>query len=249
MDSFIGWIGGKKALRDQIIQRFPPDVCRYIEVFGGAGWVLLRQEKHAPLEVYNDADGELVNLFRCVKFHATELQRELQWCINSREVFNDYRVGAPGLTDIQRAARFFVLVKYSYGCDRSSYGCISKPGVANTIEGLEEIHQRLQRVVIEHKDFADLIRVYDRPDALFYCDPPYMGSEGHYEEKFTRADHVRLRDTLKSIKGHFLLSYNDCPGVRELYEGFTIEEVSREHNMAKRYGAGRYAEVLIQKCQ
>lgn len=245
MDSFIGWIGGKKALRDQIIQRFPPGMGRYIEAFGGAGWVLLRKEKHASMEVYNDAAGDLVNLFRCVKFHPAELQRELQWCINSREVFNDYRVGAPGLTDIQRAARFFVLVKYSYGCDRSSYGCISKPGVVNTIEDLEHVHQRLQRVVIEHKDFADLVRVYDRPDALFYCDPPYMGSEGHYEEKFTQADHVRLRDTLQDIQGRVLLSYNDSPAIRELYEGFTIEAVKREHNLAKRYGAGRYAELLI----
>ena len=245
MDSFIGWIGGKKALRDQIIQRFPPEVGRYIEVFGGAGWVLLRKDKHAPLEVYNDADGELVNLFRCVKFHPAELQRELLWCVNSREVFNDYRVGAPGLTDIQRAARFFVLVKYSYGCDRSSYGCISKSGVSNAIADLELVHQRLQRVVIERKDFADLIRVYDRPDALFYCDPPYMGSEGHYEEKFTQADHVRLRDTLQGIQGRFLLSYNDSTAIRELYEGFTIEEVSREHNIAKRYEAGKYAELLI----
>ncbi len=245
MDSVIGWIGGKKALRDQIIQRFPPEMGRYIEVFGGAGWVLLRKDKHASLEVYNDADGELVNLFRCVKFHPAELQRELEWCINSREVFNDYRASAPGLTDIQRAARFFMLVKYSYGCDRSSYGCTSKPGVTNAIDDLGLIHQRLQRVVIEHKDFADLICVYDRPDALFYSDPPYMGSEGHYEEKFAQADHVRLRDTLKGIKGRFILSYNDCPAVRELYEGFAIEAVNREHNIAKRYGAGKYEELLI----
>lgn len=126
-----------------------------------------------------------------------------------------------------------------------SYGCTYKPGVANAIDDLGLIHQRLQRVVIEHKDFADLIRVYDRPDALFYCDPPYMGSEGHYEEKFAQADHVRLRDTLKGIKGLFILSYDDCPAVHDLYEGFTIEAVNREHNIAKRYGAGKYGELLI----
>lgn len=90
-----------------------------------------------------------------------------------------------------------------------------------------------------------LIRVFDSPDALFYCDLPYIGSEGHYEEKFIWADHMRLRDALKGIKGHFLLSHNDGSLVRERYEGFTIEAVWRENNMAKRYGAGRYAELLI----
>jgi DNA adenine methylase len=218
---------------------------RYIEVFGGAGWVLLRKDKHASFEVYNDADGELVNLFRCVKFHPAELQRELEWCINSREVFNDYRAGIPGLTDIQRAARFFMLVKYSYGCDRTSYGCTSKPGMANAIADLDLIHQRLQRVVIEHKDFADIIRAYDRPDALFYCDPPYMGTEAYYDVRFTWSDHERLCERLRNIKGRFLLSYNECPAVRELYQGYTIEAVSRSHNLAMRYDAEGYAELLI----
>ncbi len=61
MDSFIGWVGGKKALRDQIIARFPSDPPkRYIEVCGGAGWVLFRKEKTAgQLEVFNDINGDL----------------------------------------------------------------------------------------------------------------------------------------------------------------------------------------------
>ena len=106
MESFIGWIGGKRALRRAILERFPDDeVGRYIEVFGGAAWVLFAKEKKAnQLEVYNDINGNLVNLFRCVKYHCGELQRELEWMLTSREQFFDCltQYQARGLTDIQR---------------------------------------------------------------------------------------------------------------------------------------------------
>lgn len=71
MDSFISWIGGKKLLRKRVVEEFPDSNTydRYVEVFGGAGWVLFSKDKHAEMEVYNDANGNLVNLFRCVKYH------------------------------------------------------------------------------------------------------------------------------------------------------------------------------------
>ncbi len=104
MDSLMPWIGGKKLLRDAVIARFPDKFERYVEVFGGAAWVLFRKDQHAKIEVYNDADSNLVNLFRCVKYHPAELQRELSLLINSRETFADYRSqhNVSGMTDIQR---------------------------------------------------------------------------------------------------------------------------------------------------
>lgn len=87
---------------------------------------------------------------------------------------------------------------------------------------------------------------YDRPDAFFYADPPYFSTEDMYEVGFSWDDHVRLRDTLKNIKGRFLLSYNDCPEIRELYEGFSLFDFSRTHSMAQRYEAGKeFKEMLI----
>ena len=120
MDSLIPWIGGKKLLRDAIIARFPSGkIGRYIEVFGGAAWILFRCERHADMEVYNDYDGNLVNLFRCAKYHPAELDRELSLLLNSREMFYDFLdwQSCRGTTDIQRAARFFMLVRCSYGAD------------------------------------------------------------------------------------------------------------------------------------
>ena len=103
--------------------------------------------------------------------------------------------------------------------------------------------------MIENKDFEALIRQYDRPNAFFYCDPPYFATENYYKDVgFTKADHIRLRDTLLQISGKFLVSYNDCPEIRELWnrQGIAIEEISRLNNLVQRYEGGcMYNELLI----
>ena len=103
------------------------------------------------------------------------------------------------------------------------------------------VSKRLERVVVEHKDFEALIKQYDCPDALFYCDPPYHTTEKHYSEKFAEADHYRLNTVLKELKGRFILSYNDDDFIRELYKDFNIEAVSRQNNMS----SGAFKEVII----
>lgn len=248
MNSFFGWIGGKKLLRKEIVGRFPKEFDRYIEVFGGAGWVLFYKEKHADLEVYNDANSDLVNLFRCVKYHCAELLRELSFSLNSREFFMDFReqYNVRGLTDIQRAARFFMLLKTSYGSDVRSYGCVKKD-ISNAIQYLNDIEKRLLKVVIENKDFEGLIKVYDKHDALFYLDPPYYGTEKYYQASFNSEDHIRLFNALKGIKGKFILSYNDCEFIRDLYKDYIIEELERNHNLRSRCSESdkRYKELII----
>ena len=246
MNSPITRIGGKKLLRKTICERFPETGTfdRYVEVFGGAGWVLFYKDKHAKLEVYNDAGGELVNLMRCIKYHAGELQREIDGYCNAREFFEDVsaQLSMRGLTDIQRAARYFLRMKISFGADGRTYGCNAK-NLSNAVEYLTDVQQRLMSssVVIEHKDFENLIKVYDRPKALLYCDPPYHSTEKYYDVQFTEADHIRLRDTLSAIKGKFLLSYNDDEFIRELYKNYKIEAVERQNNIS----GGRFKELII----
>ncbi len=244
MNSPITRIGGKKLLRKTICERFPEDFDRYIEVFGGAGWVLFYKDRHAKLEVYNDADGELVNLMRCIKYHAGELQREIDGYCNAREFFEDIsvQINVRGFTDIQRAARYFLRMKLSFGADGRTYGCNTK-NLSNAIEYLTDVQRRLlsTSVVIEHKDFENLIKVYDRPKALFYCDPPYHTTEKYYDVQFTEADHIRLQNTLTAIKGRFLLSYNDDDFVRDLYKGFNISAVERNNSLS----VGKFKELII----
>jgi len=246
MNSFISWIGGKRLLRKKILAEFPQETNynRYIEVFGGAGWVLFAKDKHATLEVYNDVNGELVNLFRVVKYHSEALQKELDWILMSREVFFNAIQETRGLTDIQRAARFWIAIKESFGTDCRSFGVRPK-ALINAVEFLRDASVRLKNVVIENVDFEQLIKTYDRPDALFYLDPPYFEAEKYYPDRFNPDDHVRLRNVLGRIKGKFVLSYNDSPKIRELYQNYQIIAAERFDNLTARAGGKVYKEIIV----
>lgn len=147
--------------------------------------------------------------------------------------------------DVRRAAMFMKLLRYSYSSSCKSYA--SQPFDIRRLFGLiTELKNRMANVVVENQDFETLINHYDRPDAFFYADPPYFSTEDMYAVGFNLDDHVRLKDTLKNIKGKFLLSYNDCPEIRELYNGFSLFDFSRTHSMAQRYEAGKeFKELLI----
>ncbi len=282
MNSIISWVGGKKALRDLIYLRMPPQYDRYIEVFGGGGWVLFGKPLDKCMEVYNDFNSNLANLFYCVRERPMALIKELSFLpLNSRDEFvtlrkfltmeefksehlseeleiathflkepeaaeiRDILMERAALGDVKRAAAFYKIIRYSYGSGCTSYGC--QPfDIRKTFTIIWEANRRLKDTVIENKDFEALIRQYDRPNAFFYCDPPYYETEGHYEVVFRKEDHVRLRDTLKGIQGKFMVSYNDCEYIRELYRDFQIEAVTRINNMAQRYDSGsEFPEVLI----
>lgn len=244
MNSFIGWIGGKKLLRKEIIVRFPEKYGRYVEVFGGAGWVLFGLDpKPGRMEVYNDANGDLVNLFRCIKYHADAVQQELDWLLQSRETFMQC-LSQRGETDIQRAARYFYQIKESFGCDTRTFATAPKP-LINATAYLVKVRERLQHVVIENLDFERLLKVYDRPDALFYLDPPYHGTEKYYQADFSDSDHQRLRDVLRTVKGKWVLSYNDDEYIRGLYGDYRIEGIERNNTLSGDTNSRKYKELII----
>ena len=284
MNSFIAWVGGKKALRKLIYTMFPVQFDRYIEVFGGGGWVLFGKPPNLKrkLEVYNDYNSNLANLFYCVKNRTCAFLLELGFLpINSRDEFSmirtflekqepdttflqeeltlaDQNLSPPDyeeiraillenaqMTDVKRAAAFFKLIRYSYGSGCTSFGC--QPfDVRKCFDAIWQASHRLSETVIENKDFEALIRQYDRDNAFFYCDPPYYETEGHYEVVFRKEDHMRLRDTLKACRGKWMVSYNDCDFIRELYDGYYITAVTRLNNLAQRYEGGcEFPEVII----
>lgn len=159
MNSFITWIGGKKQLRETIVSRFPKEgIQKYVEVFGGAGWVLFHREKYAPKEVYNDINSNLVNLFRMMQHHPEAVEKELEYALNSREMYQMCRktIDREDLTEIQRAARFLFLIKTSYGGKVSSFGCQTRDILQ--LKNLEEVKKRLSTVLIENRSFEELIK-------------------------------------------------------------------------------------------
>lgn len=248
MDSFISWIGGKKALRKKIVEQFPQKgtYSRYVEVFGGAGWILFSSDRHAKMEVYNDVNGNLINLFRCVKYHPDALQDELQYMLISREQFYDAKeqINIRGMTDIQKAARFFIMIKESFGSDLRSFGLRARD-LDKAKEYLYEVSKRLNRAVIENLDFERILKNYDKSDTLFYLDPPYYRTEKYYPDRFMPEDHERLKDALTEIKGKFVLSYNACDYIKTLYDRYNVIEVERTHNLVQKKEKPRYHELII----
>ena len=251
INSFMAWVGGKKALRDEVLARFPRNYKRYIEVFGGAGWVLFHKPPGNDFEVFNDFNGNLVNLYRCVREQPEALRDELRYMLNSRldfEYMKQMLHSKAVLPDVRRAAYYYALIRYSYVAGTSSFG--GQPhAMWNNFPLIESAAGRLQKVVIENKDCVKLIRQYDRPESFFYCDPPYYNADQYYEAVSTDGfDHAGLADALLGIKGKFLLSYNDCPEIRALYDrpGIVVEGISRLSNIAQRYENGKqYPELLI----
>lgn len=246
MNSFISWIGGKKILRKHIINNFPIDFENYIEVFGGAGWVLFGKEP-SKFEVFNDIDSELINLYRVIKYHSEALQKELDFMLISREEFlNNKNKDTCGLTDIQRAARYFYIIKSSFGANKCSFGA-KKIDLINSIEYLTNVSKRLKNVIIENKNFENIIEMYDKEKALFYCDPPYYLAENYYTFKFKEEHHKKLNEILRNIKGKFILSYNDSDYIRNLYKDFNIIAVERQNNLLSKttISKEKYKEIIV----
>ncbi|MDD3149925.1 MAG: DNA adenine methylase [Candidatus Gastranaerophilales bacterium] len=246
----INWIGGKRLLRYRISELIPDDIKTYIEPFGGGGWVLFYKDNWAELEIYNDLNDKLVNLFKCVKFHPDELIKEFRWMIASRKIFKE-TLESTVYTDIQKAAKFLYLISRSFGGAGRHFGTGKRPGGAaksqqNIMARILSIHERLDKVIIENLGFEELIAKYDYEDAFFYCDPPYTSGVGYEVISTKDFDHEGLRDCLKNIKGRFLLSYDDSPKIRELYKNFEMIEVTRQKGINNKCPNGReYKELLI----
>lgn len=112
--SFSGWLGGKSQLARTIIDLMPEHKT-YVEVFGGAGWVLFKKTA-SPVEVINDVNDDLINLYRVLKYHFEAFLDEFENTLFSRTLFNEMKKNDRGLTDIQRAAKFYYLLRAAFGC-------------------------------------------------------------------------------------------------------------------------------------
>ncbi|MGA9911097.1 MAG: DNA adenine methylase [Paraburkholderia sp.] len=245
----VPWIGGKRRLADHLIPRFPKHEC-YVEVFaGGAALYFLRPP--AAVEVINDINGDLINLYRVVQHHLEEFVRQFKWALTSRQVFKWLQDTVPEtLTDIQRAARFYYLQHNCFGAkvEGQSFGtATTTPPGLNLLrleETLSAAHLRLSNTFVEHLDWKTCIDRYDRPHTLFYLDPPYWETEG-YGVPFPYEEYVAMAARLRTLKGKAIISLNDHAAIRQAFDGFHIETVDIKYTLG---GGGREAarkEVII----
>lgn len=221
------WMGGKRRLAKKILPIFQPHTA-YVEAFCG-GAALFFMKEQSRVEVINDAHGELVNLYRVVKHHLEEFLRQFKWALVSRQEYLWNRAMAPEtLTDIQRAARFFYLQKLAFGAKVSgqSFGTAATTPPRLNLFRLEEdisaAHIRLARALIEHLDWFSCCEKYDRDGTLFYLDPPYWGTAG-YGEEFCFEEYERMADFAHRAKGQVVISVNDVPEMRQVFNGLKLE--------------------------
>jgi DNA adenine methylase len=235
------WHGGKWRLGPWIIAHLPPHRV-YVEPFGGAASVLLRKPR-SYAEIYNDLDGDVVNLFCVLRSErASELIRALELTPFARAEFEDaYKLSED---PVERARRLIVRSFMGFGSDGNNRVSVRTGFRANSNRSgttpardwvgyptsLRAIVERLSGVIIERRPALEVMRQHDQPDALHYLDPPYMpstrsgkrkdGQAYHrYVHEMTSEDHWALLSSLREIRGAVAISgyatrlYDDTLGV------------------------------------
>jgi DNA adenine methylase len=252
------YIGGKRNLAKRVIERIsaiPHDL--YAEPFVGMGGVFLRRPSRVRVEVINDLNSDVANLFRILQRHYNALMDELRWSVTSREHFERLvATDASSLTDLERAVRFLYVQRLAFGgkVNSRTFG-VTREGPArfDIIKlgpALDEVHERLSGVSIENLPYAAFITRYDRAGALFYLDPPYYGCETDYGPNlFKRSEFEAMARQLAAIQGRFILSLNDAPEVRAIFAAFAIEAVETTYTVGGGSNPKKAGEVLITRSQ
>ncbi|EFO32519.1 D12 class N6 adenine-specific DNA methyltransferase [Roseibium sp. TrichSKD4] len=246
------YIGGKLQLAKHIAGRISAvDHATYVEPFIGMGGIFFRRSLKPKCEVINDISKDVATLFRILQRHYPQFLDTLKFQLTSRSEFQRLLKTDPDtLTDLERAARFLYLQRISFAgkVQGRTFG-VSLRGARFDLTKveplLEDVHERLSGVIIEHLAYADCIKRYDRPDTLFYIDPPYWDCETYYGKGvFSKDDFQALAGQLKDIKGRFLMSINDVPEIREIFADFDIEQVTLKYT-ANAKGVKQAKELVI----
>ncbi|SNY91469.1 DNA adenine methylase [Cohaesibacter sp. ES.047] len=246
------YIGGKSQLAKHIAGRISRiDHANYVEPFVGMGGIFFRRSQRPKCEVINDISKDVITLFRILQRHYPQFLDTLKFQLTSRSEFERLKATDPDtLTDLERAARFLYLQRTSFAgkVNGQTYGVALRGArfdLTKIVPLLEDVHERLSGVTIECLPYADCISRYDRPETLFYLDPPYWQCEDYYGKGvFGPDDFQKLADQLETIKGRFLFSINDVPEIREIFKGFDIEEVSLSYT-ANDKGQKKAKELVI----
>jgi DNA adenine methylase len=237
----IPWLGGKRRLADKLLPYFPGHEC-YVEVFSGGAALFFMREIPAKVEVLNDINGDLINLYRVVQHHLEEFVRQFKWALSSRQVFAWLQETNPvTLTDIQRAARFFYLQHHAFSgrVAGQSFGTATTAPAFNFMrieENLSYAHLRLTGVMIENLPWQNCAERYDRPHSFLYMDPPYWKTEG-YGVPFPFDQYEAMASFARQAKGKVMVSINDHPDIRGAFAGLHMMPLSIRYSVANRLRA------------
>lgn len=248
----IRWAGGKSRLLKHLLPL--PEHTAYIEPFAGGLAVLLAKSR-STVEVVNDLNGDLVTLYRCVQFHPEALIQELQWTLNSRRNLQDF-LAQPGLTDLQRSARWLVRNKIGFGTSMTSYGVSRTSGGAatgsreNVQQAIRDLSARLDKVSVENLSYERMLRLYDAPGTLFFMDPPYYQSKADCYDGWNEAQMSKFAAQVQQLKGDWIVTVDDSDLNRRLFQGWHTTAVKTRNgalNQAQAKGKQTFGEIIIRK--
>ena len=253
MKSPISWIGGKSKMVNKLLPIIPKHKC-YVEVFGGAGWLLFAKEP-STVEILNDFDSNLMNFWSVVKNNPDQFIDSFEYVLVSRETFDAYKQKYKNneyKDAIEKAHIFYYLVEAGFASDMKSpvFGtkCQSKSRlrIGKVDKSISQAYKRLQSVTIENKSFEKLFKIYDSPDTFYYLDSPYRNTKQYAVGKFTDEQYKSLADCCKKSKGKWLYTINDDPYIRELFKDFNIRTQDVYYSVSKtENGRHDFKELII----
>jgi DNA adenine methylase len=241
------WYGGKEALASLLLSLIPRHEV-YVEVFGGSGALLFAKEP-GPLEVFNDLDSGIVNFFRVLRDpeQAEQLQRALQLTPYAREEYYDCLTSWKDAADaVEQARQWYCAVMQSMNSSirATGWSCTKTPGSNparawhNHIATLSPCVGRLAQVQIDHRDFEQIIAVYDSPVTCFYLDPPYLAQTRRkqrcYHHEMSQKDHERLLSCILQVQGMIMLSGYAHPLYHEALQTWECHRLTQRCSSAVR---------------
>lgn len=244
----VRWPGGKTRLLSDLLPLIRPHRL-YAEAFGGGLAVFLAKPPSAA-EVVNDANGDLVNLYRHAQFHLDALIHEVEFTLASRADLMAL-IEQPGLTGLQQAARFLLRNRLSFGGAGSSFA-VSKqgqPSRANVLENIRALNARLDKVTVENLPYERLFTNYDSPDTCWFLDPPYSAGKTKNYDAWTDETMTEFAARVMDLAGDWIVTVNDSALNRSLFAGHEIKPVvtrSGAVNKKKLPGA-TFGELIIQR--
>lgn len=244
------WPGGKSRMLKQILPMIPPHVC-YCEPFFGGGAVLFSKERSST-EIINDINGNLVALYRNLQFHLPALLDELEWLFASRDNLHDF-IAQPGLTELQRAARFLVVNRTSFGGNMHSFGVAKTRGGGVGLHRKQvsrligAAHERLDGVVVENIPYERCLANYDSKDTFFFIDPPYLNAQVEAYQGWSEKQLRQFRKEVGRLKGQWIVTLDDSPLNRELFSGCKVRAVSTRNRLCngRTHSQVRFGELII----
>jgi DNA adenine methylase len=228
----LSWPGGKSRHLKRLLPHIPAQ-AGYIEAFAG-GCALLLAKPKSKLEVVNDINDDLVNLYRCAANHPDELARKFRELPSSRVQIDHSRqlLKTRGcLTDIQRAAFFLHLNKRSFAGSGTSLAIARNPagsafmGTDSIIERIRQFHARFDGVVIEHLDYKRLLKTYDHPDNFIFLDPPYGVSDISNYDGWNEGQLIEFRDRVQALQSRWIVTLDDSPLNRSLWQDHDMDRL------------------------